>query len=142
VVLYAVALGLDAGVRWLFEKLPGLGVEPKVQEAVKAVQQAANWPSRLALTLMALVLAPVGEELLFRGVLYPAIKQAGYPRLALWGTAVFFAVIHVNIVLFLPLLVLALALTMIYEWTDNLLAPIVAHGVFNGLNLAVLFLAK
>jgi membrane protease YdiL (CAAX protease family) len=44
-------------------------------------------------------------------------------------------------VLFLPLLVLAVALTMIYEWTDNLLAPIVAHGVFNGLNLAALFLA-
>jgi len=91
---------------------------------------------------MAIVLAPVGEELLFRGLLYPWIKQAGFPRMALWGTAILFAAIHINLVLFVPLLVLALALTALYEWSDNLLAPIVAHSVFNALNLALLHFSK
>ena len=99
-------------------------MQPEVQQAVKVIEQAVSWPSRLALGTMALVLAPAGEELLFRGILYPRIKQAGFPRLALWGTAILFAAVHTNTVLFLPLLVLALALTALYEWSDNLLAPI------------------
>ena len=32
----------------------------------------------------AVVLAPVAEEFIFRGVLYPFIKQLGWPRLALY----------------------------------------------------------
>jgi membrane protease YdiL (CAAX protease family) len=141
-VLFPLARELDNALVLILERLPGLGVQPEVQQAVKVIQQAVSWPSRLALGVMAIVLAPVGEELLFRGILYPRIKQAGFPRLALWGTAILFAAVHVNLVLFLPLLVLALALTGLYEWTDNLLAPIVAHSVFNGLNLALLHLSR
>jgi membrane protease YdiL (CAAX protease family) len=137
-VLCPLARELDRALVLVLERLPGLGVEPQVQEAVKAIQQAVTWPSRLALGVMAIALAPVGEELLFRGILYPRIKQAGFPRLALWGTAIFFAAVHMNLVLFVPLLVLALALTALYEWSDNLLAPIAAHSLFNALNLALL----
>jgi membrane protease YdiL (CAAX protease family) len=141
-VLFPLTQQLDKALVLILERLPGLGVQPEVQQAVKVIQQAVFWPSRLALGLMAIVLAPVAEELLFRGILYPWIKQAGFPRLALWGTAILFAAIHINLVLFVPLLVLALALTALYEWSDNLLAPIVAHSVFNALNLALLQLSK
>jgi membrane protease YdiL (CAAX protease family) len=41
-----------------------------------------------------------------------------------------------------PLFVLALALTWLYERTDNLLAPIMAHSLFNIANLVVLCFAK
>ena len=58
---------------------------------------------RLALGAAAVLLAPVAEEMLFRGILYPAIKQAGYPRLALWGTSLLFAAVHMNLVTFVPL---------------------------------------
>jgi len=134
-LLFPLARGLDNVLVLILERLPGLGVQPEVQQAV-------SWPSRLALGVMAIVLAPVGEELLFRGILYPWIKQAGFPRLALWGTAILFAAIHANLVLFVPLLALALALTALYEWTDNVLASIVAHGVFNALNLALLHFSR
>ena len=141
-VLFPLARELDRALVLVLERLPGLGVEPEVQQAVTVIQQAVSWPSRLALGLMAIVLAPVGEELFFRGILYPRIKDAGFPRLALWGTATLFAAIHANLVLFLPLLVLALALIALYEWTDNLLAPIVAHSAFNALNLALLHFSQ
>ena len=42
----------------------------------------------------------------------------------------------------MPLFVLALALTWLYEKTDNLLAPIAAHSLFNAANLVVLFFAQ
>ncbi|MGO8675425.1 MAG: lysostaphin resistance A-like protein [Limisphaerales bacterium] len=141
-LLFPLARGLDDVLVLILERLPSLGVQPEVQSAVRVIEQAVSWPSRLALGTMAVVLAPAGEELLFRGILYPSIKQAGFPRLALWGTAILFAAVHTNTVLFLPLLALALALTALYEWTDNLLAPILAHSVFNVLNLALLHFSK
>jgi membrane protease YdiL (CAAX protease family) len=85
------------------------------------------------------VLAPAAEEMLFRGILYPAIKQAGFPRLALWGTALLFAAIHLNLVTFFPLMVLALGLTWLYERTDNLWSSIIAHALFNAMNFVILY---
>jgi membrane protease YdiL (CAAX protease family) len=87
----------------------------------------------------ALVLAPVVEEFVFRGILFPLIKQLGFPRLAWMVPSLLFALVHVNAPTFLPLFVFALAQTWLYERTDNLLAPMVAHSLFNGANLVVLF---
>jgi membrane protease YdiL (CAAX protease family) len=50
--------------------------------------------------------------------------------------------IHADAAIFVPLFVFALALTWLYEKTDNLLAPIVAHGLFNAANLVVLSIAQ
>ena len=99
-----------------------------------------SWGGRLTLGVIAVLLAPVAEEALFRGILYPAIKQTGHPRLALWGSSLLFAAVHMNAVSFVPLALLALVLTLLYERTDNLLAPIAAHVLFNALNFVTLFL--
>ena len=88
---------------------------------------------------LAIVLAPVAEEFLFRGLLYPFIKQLGWPRLAWIGVSLLFALIHLNAPTFLPLFVFALVLTWLYERTDCLLAPIVTHSLFNSANLLILF---
>lgn len=71
-------------------------------------------------------------------MLYPACKQTGHPRLALWGAAAFFAASHFNLMSFVPLLFFALVLTLLYEATQNLLAPIVAHATFNAVNFYLL----
>jgi membrane protease YdiL (CAAX protease family) len=89
--------------------------------------------------MFAVVLAPVAEEFIFRGMLFPFVKQLGWPRLAWLGVNALFALIHFDLAIFVPLFVFALALTWLYEKTDNLLAPIVAHSLFNAANLVVLF---
>jgi membrane protease YdiL (CAAX protease family) len=43
-----------------------------------------------------------------------------------------------TLAIFVPLFALALALTWLYEKTDNLLAPIFAHSLFNAANLVAL----
>ena len=125
----------------LVEHLPKLHLQPQEQQAVTVLRAAETWGQRLGLGVVTILLAPVTEEVLFRGILYPWVKQAGFPRLALWGTAVLFAAIHANLVIFLPLFVLAIALVLLYEATDNLLAPIAAHSLFNGLNFVKLYLS-
>jgi membrane protease YdiL (CAAX protease family) len=91
---------------------------------------------------MAVLVAPIVEEILFRGILYPAIKQIGFPRLAAISTAIIFALFHVNLVTFASLTAVALGLIFLYEYTDNLLAPIIAHAVFNTSNVLMIFLSS
>jgi membrane protease YdiL (CAAX protease family) len=111
-------------------------VEP--QQAVRVMQSAGSRVDLVIHGLAAILLAPFVEELVFRGILYPTIKQHVSRTLALWGTSIFFAVTHSNLMLILPLTVLAIILTFLYETTNNLLAPIVTHSLFNAANYAYL----
>ncbi|MDW8310081.1 MAG: type II CAAX endopeptidase family protein [Verrucomicrobiales bacterium] len=117
-------------------------VQPEVQPAVEALRESAAWLDRMLMGMVAVVLAPLAEEILFRGILYPALKGAGFRRLAWWGTALLFAVVHWNVATFLPLLLFALVLTWLYERTGNLLAPVAAHALFNALNFAMFYVAE
>jgi membrane protease YdiL (CAAX protease family) len=119
-----------------------LDLEPASQPAVEALRQSAAWPGRALMAVVAVGLAPVAEEILFRGILYPALKQAGFRRAAWWGTALLFAAVHWNMATFLPLLLFALLLTWLYERTNNLLAPIAAHALFNAVNFAMFYVAE
>jgi uncharacterized protein len=124
------------------EHLPHMHVRPEEQIPVQTLRLAASWQDRLVLGIMTILLAPLAEEMLFRGIMYPSIKQAGFPRVALWATSILFAAIHKNLIVFLPLLLLALLLTYIYEKSDNLLAPITAHALFNAMNFTMLYIAQ
>jgi len=133
---YLCAHALD----FLHAQWPWLGIKPELQQSVQTLKVAHGLLDRLALAGVTILLAPLAEELLFRGMLYPWIKQMGYPRLALWITSLLFAAMHQNAISFLPLLLLALLLVWLYERTANLLAPIVAHALFNALNFVALYL--
>ena len=115
-------------------------VETVPQSIVQTLQSNLSLSMSIVLGLAAVFIAPVAEELIFRGVLYSFIKQCGYPRLAMWGTAILFAFIHNNRLTFLSLLLLALILTLLYETTNNLLAPILTHSLFNATNYFILLL--
>jgi membrane protease YdiL (CAAX protease family) len=134
--------GLQQASALVMTHLPHFKLEPQEQLPVHALRMSMSGGGRLALGAAAVLLAPVAEEAVFRGIIYPAIKQFGYPRLALWGTSLLFAAVHMNLVTFVPLATLAVVLTMLYERTDNLLAPITAHVLFNALNFATLLVLQ
>ena len=132
-------------IGWLLQEgsarlMVRLNYHPEPQQVVQTLETSRAWLGRVVFGLITVLLVPPAEETFFRGILYPWIKQAGYPRLALWGTSLLFATIHTNLPSFVPLFVLALALTILYERTGNLLAPIAGHAVFNAANLIRLYL--
>jgi membrane protease YdiL (CAAX protease family) len=118
-----------------FEKI---GWQTENQRAIEMFLHAKSFWYRAYLGFFAVVLAPVAEEFIFRGILFPFFKQRGFPKLAWFGVSFLFALIHGNPPIFISLFVLALALTWLYEKTDNLLAPIAVHASFNGINLIAL----
>ena len=99
--------------------------------AVSLVLNASSRSAAIYLGFFAVVLAPVAEEFIFRGMLYPYIKQLGFPKTAWIVPSLLFALIHGDAAIFIPLFFLALTLTWLYETTDCLLAPIFAHALFN-----------
>lgn len=132
VVMLPIAWSLT-GLSSQLLRLLQMPVEP--QQAVKVLQSAKGDAQALFYhALAAIFIAPFVEELIFRGIVYPTIKQRGYHKLALWGTSILFALIHGNLMIFVPLTVLAIFLTFLYETTNNLLAPILTHAFFNAVN--------
>lgn len=139
-MLLAVLVGIAVlPIAWSLGQLSAklmrsIHVQPVVQGPVQMLQADATLETKLVLGLLAIVVAPFVEELVFRGLIYPTLKQNGFPGLALWGTSILFAAIHSNLMILLPLTFLAVVLTLLYETTDNLLAPIAAHSLFNFVN--------
>jgi membrane protease YdiL (CAAX protease family) len=127
---------------WSVRAMQWVRIEPVQQPVVTTIQSTVEiWP-QIYMAGAAVLLAPVAEELLFRGVLYPSFKRSVGKRWALWGSALLFAAAHFNLMTFLPLTLLGLMLAWLYERTGNLLAPIVAHSAFNLANLFLMALAR
>jgi membrane protease YdiL (CAAX protease family) len=115
---------------------------PREEEQAVTLMLGARLPwLRVYLAVFAIFIAPVAEEFVFRGTLYPLVKQLGFPKLALFGVSCLFALVHANVPAFVPLFFFALAQTWLYERTDNLLAPITVHALFNAANLVALTVA-
>lgn len=115
-----------------------LGGEPTSQEAVEMVARASAPPELALQALSVVVFAPVCEELLFRGVLYPSLRDLGHRRMAIAASSLLFAAIHGSLALMLPLTVLAVVLVWLYEKTGSIIAPILMHAAFNAVNFAMI----
>jgi membrane protease YdiL (CAAX protease family) len=132
ILVLPIVIMLNGWSADLIEK--ALGMKPEPQPTIKVLQTSITLGERICFGIAAILFAPVFEEGLFRGILYPFIKQRGYPRLALFLTSFVFGAIHLSLVNLLPLTLLAMVLVLVYEKTDKLIAPMVTHAFFNSVN--------
>jgi membrane protease YdiL (CAAX protease family) len=110
---------------------------------------SGDWWVKFEALLLASVVAPIVEEIMFRGVLYRHLRE-GTRRLG-WvasafvsavGVSFIFAAIHPQGLLTVPALMgLAFGFTLIREWRSTLIPSMIAHGINNGLVLLVTILA-
>lgn len=118
-------------IPWLQEVEGGDGQ----QEVVRAFQEI-NDPLTLAmLVLMAAVVAPVTEELIFRGYIYPVAKSRIGRTAAVIVTSLVFAAVHHNSLAMLPLTFLAVLLALSYEFRGSIWMPMSIHAAFNSLTV-------
>ena len=83
------------------------------------------------LVITALILAPVGEEALMRGIAYPALRKHWPPWAAAFVTASVFALLHGNLVQIVLTVPLGILLAFVYEATQRLWVVIAMHAGFN-----------
>jgi uncharacterized protein len=78
------------------------------------------------------VLAAIGEELLFRGVLLRILKNwFQNTHLAIWVSAILFSMFHLQFFGFLPRLALGVLFGYLMVWSGSLWLPILAHFINN-----------
>ncbi len=139
VSMWILMAGLQFGgyMKWI-ESLGGEGV----QDAVKLLQDSKD-PVVLGLMAFAAVfVAPVCEEIVFRGYFYAAAKKFAGPWPAAICSALVFGAAHGNLAALLPLFILALVLVLLYEKTGSLWAPISVHFCFNGATVLIQAIAR
>lgn len=89
--------------------------------------------------LCVILLMPMIEEILFRGVIFNALSSA----LPAWGagmlSSAMFAVVHFDILYFLPLFVMGVALCYLRYKTKSLYLPIILHSLNNLVSVVVCF---
>lgn len=130
-VVLPVIVGLNELMRILITRLFS---EPSAQPTMQILEISISLPQRIWFGFTAIVIAPLVEETLFRGILYRTIQQRGFPMLALFGSSLLFAAIHGSFMTLVPLTALAIIFALLYDRTANLIAPIFAHAVFNAVN--------
>lgn len=133
--LVLAAMGLTIMVTRMWY---GQGYQIPQHEALKLLSESVAVPLQVLLAIMAAAVAPVVEEMLFRGLFQTTIRsylQRPWPAIVL--TSLLFASIHEDISHWPSLFVLALGLGYAYEKSGSLLRSIFMHAMFNGINIAI-----
>jgi membrane protease YdiL (CAAX protease family) len=139
VVCLWLVFGLLSAIGYL-EWVQKLGGDP-VQDTVKLLQTTRDPVILILMGMAAVVVAPVCEEIIFRGYLYPAAKKFTGSWVAAGCSALVFSIAHGNLGALLPLFIFGLVLVWLYEKTRSIWAPIAVHLVFNGATVVIQLLA-
>jgi uncharacterized protein len=106
---------------------------------------ASSAATRYAVAALATFSAPVVEEVVFRGVLYSALRRRLGAAAAVVAVLVIFAAIHFpqyleSVAALVTITLLSLVLTIVRAWTGRLLPCVVIHLLFNGImSLGIIF---
>jgi hypothetical protein len=139
--LYPVILFVVAGLlTYLLQTISG--------ENVEAPEQVGDHLPAIgtALTIVyAIVIAPIGEELFFRGVLFRALRDRHGFWVGAVGSAIAFGLIHYipdaaadTALLMIAMFFTGIALCFLYERRGTIVAPLAAHVTFNMIGIVLI----
>ena len=141
IIAYPITALVSQSIEWITYLITDA---PRVEQvAIQYFRLVKDSPYLLALALlMIILLAPIIEELVFRGFLYSYLKQKIGFKGALFLSALLFALFHFspsqgisNFPLLSSLFILALYLGFLYERQSSLLSPIALHMTFNSISV-------
>jgi len=131
-VLPLVMLGVLA-VSWVGERIVGPNFQMQTNEGLVVITDNPQIALRVLLILFVVVVTPVFEEMLFRGLLQSMIR--GYvvkPWPAIMMASVIFAMLHPQMH-WPALLALSACMGYAYEKSGSLIRPIFIHAMFNAM---------
>jgi len=144
-LLGVVALVLSSAVDTLLQRLGvyrtfHLDQNAQQKQLIDPLRHAPLW-AVWGVALAGTFVAPVAEELLFRGYIFRALAVRKGVPVAYVLSAFTFAAFHLLPAQFLPLFVVGFVLCFAYHRTGNLLADITAHAFNNGVAFALSLLS-
>lgn len=141
-LLFAVQAGFALWLTSILVNLVNIALFGPNPQALVVTFSGHRSAEAIALDMLAgVVVAPIAEETLYRGILFGGLAQRLPFAPAAAISAAAFAVVH-GLGVALPIFVLGLGLAWVYARTGSLWAVIVTHGVVNAVSLTVLFAAR
>ena len=138
IVGYLVIVPACIGLYALTERLAPRSAEEVHLFLRQLPGEALAW--KIVIVFCAVVVAPVAEEVFFRGLIQSMLRRyTRAPWLAILLTSAFFALQHPQWKDMPTLFALSVALGYNYERCGRLLPSILAHALFNGANIWLLF---
>lgn len=110
-----------------------------VENAVQANSTTFLMMPFSATFLIIAVYAPVCEELIFRGITYESLRRGRNVFQAMYLSAIFFGLAHMNFNQAAYALLLGIILVMLREATGSLWATILMHFLFNAWNVLLMY---
>lgn len=116
-------------------QLKYLGWPMEEQDAVQMLKGSKDIATVLVMVLGACIGAPLVEEIIFRGMIYAPLRNVSGKWFAMIFSALWFAVIHVSLPVFVPLALLGFFFALAYEITGSLTISIFMHMIFNSVQV-------
>ena len=124
---------------WSCEFFKFVGLTVDEEQPLAESLRDATLPEIIIIGITTIIFAPIGEEIVFRRMLYGLFSPLGSVK-ALFLTSFLFSIIHFYLVGIPGLFFLAMILQLLYLNTRNLWCPIQVHMIFNSLSfVSVLF---
>ncbi len=118
-------------------------MELQMMELTKFLTDFQTVPELLMGILVIGILAGIGEEMFFRGVIQPKMHfYTGSAHLGIWLTAIIFSAIHIQFYGFLPRVFLGAVFGYLYMYSGSLVYPILAHIFNNSFTVIMVYLAN
>jgi membrane protease YdiL (CAAX protease family) len=111
---------------------------PQRQAIVEMFSESSTLEQRILIIVLAVSLAPVAEEFIFRFFFYGVARRYFGKVIAVLASALLFAGVHAHLPSFAPLFVLGACFAIAYEWTGSILVPMTMHALFNAITLTAL----
>jgi membrane protease YdiL (CAAX protease family) len=143
---FGVALPIILLASWLWLALLialnkfGFNVTLQEQGPVILFSKLSGFLPKFLFSLAVITIAPIVEELIFRGGLYRVFKSHLTRRSSAILTSIIFAALHFNPVALLPLFIFSIFLIKSYDRSENIFVPIIMHTIFNCNSLVLMAL--
>ncbi len=125
-----------------YELLSLFQLEVQPQNVIAALNEPCCLTLKVFVIFAAVIIAPIIEEIIFRGIALPLIAKHFGIKSAIVLTSLLFATVHFHLPSFIPLFALAAAMSIAYTYSGSIIVPIVMHMLFNIVNIAILIMAS
>ncbi len=140
---YGAAVLLGVALHFLLNALVSALETPlsELSEVVVRVlaPEGFSWAGMAAMVAVGGVIAPLGEEALYRGVLYGWLRRKWGPLAGTIVSALIFGISHWNPYWAAFATVVGVVLAVVYEKSGSLWPPILVHMSYNCIGIIVLY---
>ena len=110
---------------------PALGIFERLMQDMALLMQFRHIPGMILLVLSASVVAPIFEEILFRGIMFTGLRRKYSLGTSLFIQAILFGLMHGNPWQFFYAFLLGILLGLLVHWSRSIYPAIILHFFIN-----------